>query len=239
MVLSSSKRVQKATNKSIVLKVSNLTKTFFLQERGVLVPASQNVNLNVYKGCLTALTGPNGAGKSSLMKCIYRTYLTCDGIINYKTRAGDIIDLARATEDAILELRRHEISFVPQFLHFLPRKSTLDVVAKPLIDLGKDRDAARQAAADMLAKVNLPELLWPNSPATFSGGERQRVNLARGLIQNPRLLLLDEPTASLDPPSVDRVVDLIKDMKKQGTAILSIFHDHNLVKALANEEIKL
>ena len=239
MVLSSSKRVQTGTNKSIVLKVSNLTKTFFLHERGVLVPASQNVNLNVYKGRMTALTGPTGAGKSSLMKCVYRTYLPCDGIIDYKTRAGEIIDLARATEDEILKLRRHEISFVPQFLHFLPRKSTLDVVAKPLIDLGEVRDSARQAAADMLARVNLPELLWPNSPATFSGGERQRVNLARGLIQNPRLLLLDEPTASLDPPSVERVVELIKDIKKQGTAILSIFHDRNLVKTLADEEIKL
>jgi len=146
MALLSSKRVQTTTNKSIVLKISNLTKTFFLHERGVLVPAGQDVNLNVYKGRLTALTGPNGAGKSSLMKCVYRTYLTCDGIIDYKTRAGEIIDLARATEDEILELRRHSCIFCPEKARWMWWPNPLSIWERIVILRGRQQQICLQGS---------------------------------------------------------------------------------------------
>ncbi|MBW4475093.1 MAG: phosphonate C-P lyase system protein PhnL [Stenomitos rutilans HA7619-LM2] len=217
-----------------ILCVKNLSKHFFLHEQGKHIPSMQEVSLDVRAGKLTALTGPSGVGKSSLLKCIYRTYLPNAGIIDYCTDEGDWIDLVQANEREIIQLRRTEISFVTQFLHCLPRQSTIDVVAKPLFDLGIDRAEARIQAKGLLAEIHLPERLWEISPSTFSGGEKQRVNLARAMILRPRLLLLDEPTASLDRASVERVIQMIQSLKKAGTGILAIFHDPQLVKELAD-----
>ena len=178
-------------------------------------------------------------GKSSILKCIYRTYLPSRGAIYYYTEDGDKLDLAVVSEQEILQLRRGDISFVTQFLHCLPRQSTIDVVAKPLFDLGIEREEARDRAKTLLQEIQLPERLWTLSPTTFSGGEKQRVNLARATIFNPRLLLLDEPTASLDPTSVKRIVKMIQRIKREGTAILAILHDPDLVKEVADFEVKL
>ena len=134
----------------------------------------------------------------------------------------------------MLQLRHEEIGFVTQFLFCLPRQSTLDVVAHPLVVRGMSREAAREKAAEMLASLNLPERLWSISPATFSGGEKQRVNLARGLVARPRLLLLDEPTASLDPVTAERVITLIEQIKAEGVAMLAIFHHPELTQRLGD-----
>ncbi len=139
----------------------------------------------------------------------------------------------------MIGLRKTDISFVTQFLHCLPRQSTIDVVAKPLFDLGMDQKEAREKTKHLLAEIKLPERLWNLSPSTFSGGEKQRVNIARGMIFSPRLLLLDEPTASLDKASVERVVKIIERIKTSGTAILIILHDPDLVSRLADFEVKL
>ena len=183
----------------LILQVDGFGKHFQLHEQGKLIPSSYDVSFSVRSGQLTALIGPTGAGKSSVLKGIYRSYLPSAGRILYRNAMGHELDLALASEHQILELRRREIAFVTQFLHCLPRQSTLDVVAQPLFSLGVSRDESRRRAAELLFAMNLPERLWSVSPATFSGGERQRVNLARGFIAKPRLLLLDEPTASLDP----------------------------------------
>jgi len=222
-----------------VLRVEGYSKHFELHEQDKIIPSSHNVNLNVYSGQLTALIGPTGAGKSTVLKGIYRTYLPSSGRLLYLTEAGHEIDLVQADEHRILDLRRTEIGFVTQFLHALPRQSTEDVVAQPLLLKGMDKTEAKEIAQNMLAAMNLPERLWGISPATFSGGEKQRVNLARGLVSRPRLLLLDEPTASLDPKITESVVKLIENLKHEGVAMLSIFHHPELVKRMADNVVEL
>lgn len=222
-----------------VLQVRGYAKRFVLHEQGKVIPSSYDVNLDVYPGSLTALIGPTGAGKSTVLKGIYRTYLPSDGELLFTRENNETLDLAQADEHQVLELRRDEIGFVTQFLHFLPRQPSEDVVAQPLVQRGYRQQQARKLARDMLAAMNLPERLWGISPATFSGGEKQRVNLARGLIAKPRLLLLDEPTASLDPKTTDRVVGLIENLKHEGVAMLAIFHQPELVTRMADRVVEL
>ncbi|MEA3468731.1 MAG: phosphonate C-P lyase system protein PhnL [Thermodesulfobacteriota bacterium] len=222
-----------------ILNVENFSKHFVLHEQDKVIPSSYNVNLKVYPGRLTALIGPTGAGKSTVLNGIYRTYLASSGRILYQTAAGHEIDLARANDHQILELRKTEIGFVTQFLHILPRQKTEDVVAQPLYQRGVSKEEGRARARETLAALNLPRRLWSLSPSTFSGGEKQRVNLARGLTSKPRLLLLDEPTASLDPLTTQRVVKQIQKLKKDNIAMLAIFHQMNLVEQLADEVVEL
>ena len=216
-----------------ILSVRNLSKSFYLHDRAKHVPAAEAVSFDLAPGQLAALVGPSGAGKSALLKAIYRTYLPSSGAVLYRTAAGEEVDLATAPETRITDLRRAEIGFVTQFLHCLPRLSTLDVVARPLIQQGVAREAAQGRAAQMLAALGIPEPLWDATPATFSGGEQQRVNIARSFAQGGRLLL-DEPTASLDPAARDRVCAMIEQAKAKGVAMVAIFHDMNLVERLAD-----
>ncbi|MGD8783571.1 MAG: phosphonate C-P lyase system protein PhnL [Thioalkalispiraceae bacterium] len=222
-----------------ILTISGYSKYFEIYEQGSLIPSSHDVNLSVYPGRLTALVGPSGSGKSSVLKGVYRTYLPSSGRILYRCQNNHELDLVQTDEHRILELRHNEISFVTQFLHVLPRKSTEEVVAYPLVQRGVDKTSAIQRAHELLTALSLPERLWGIAPATFSGGEKQRVNLARGLISNPRLLLLDEPTASLDSDTTQIVINLLADLKREGVAMLAIFHDPQLVDALADEVIEL
>ena len=226
-------------NSKPILRVQGYSKHFHLHEQGKIIPSSHDVNLEVYSGKLTALIGPTGSGKSTVLKGIYRTYLASSGQLLFQTINNQEIDLAQIDEHTILELRKKEIGFVTQFLHALPRQATEDVVAQPLLQQGMDKHQAQQIARDMLAVMNLPECLWGISPATFSGGEKQRVNLARGLVAKPRLLLLDEPTASLDPQTTERVLKQIELLKYEGVAMLAIFHHPDLVNRMADHVLKL
>lgn len=222
-----------------ILKTEALGKRFHLYEQGALIPSCAGVDLEAFSGELTAVIGPTGAGKSSVLKCIYRTYLPTAGRILFRDDTGHITDLAQASEYRMLELRQRDIGFVTQFLHCLPRQSALDVVAAPLLARGEDRASAQGRAGDLLRLLNVPERLWRVPPATFSGGEKQRVNLARGLILRPRLLLLDEPTASLDPATTERVAELLTAIKDEGVAMLAIFHQPELVRRLADRVVEL
>ncbi len=224
---------------SMILKTEGLAKEFFLHEQGKTIPSCTNVDLEAHEGELTAVTGQTGVGKSTVLKCIYRSYLPSMGRILYYPAHGGRIDLAVASDNLVLELRRREIAFVTQFLHCLPRRSTIDVVAEPLVARGIPRTDAREQAAVTLAALDVPERLWSIPPATFSGGEKQRVNLARGIVQRPRLLLLDEPTASLDNETTERVVQLIGSIKAEGVAMIAIFHQPDLVRRLADRVIRL
>jgi alpha-D-ribose 1-methylphosphonate 5-triphosphate synthase subunit PhnL len=224
---------------SAILTVENLSKHFTLHDQNKTIPSCANVSFTVEPGALSALIGPTGAGKSSVLKCIYRTYLPNAGRLLFRTEAGEPVDLAQASEHEVLALRKHEIGFVTQFLHCLPRKAAVDVVAEPLLVRGATRAEARDKARGMLDALNVPERLWEVPPATFSGGEKQRVNLARGLVARPRLLLLDEPTASLDPRTTDKVVEILQGIKAEGVAMLAIFHHPDLVTRLADQVIEL
>ena len=222
-----------------ILEVEGLSKEFFLYEQQKRILSSSNTALKVYPGKLTALIGPTGSGKSSILKTVYRTYLPTAGEIIYTTENGKKIDLTTADDHTMIDLRKNEIGFVTQFLHHLPRQQTLDVVAQPLYYRGVSREEGRLRAAEILADLNIPEHLWEISPATFSGGERQRVNLARGIISKSRLLLLDEPTASLDPKTTKVVVKRINEMKAEGVGMLAVFHDMKLVEELGDHVVEL
>jgi len=224
---------------SAILTVENLGKHFTLHDQRKTIPSCANVSFAVEPGSLSALIGPTGVGKSSVLKCLYRTYLPSAGRLLFRTAIGETVDLAQASEHDVLALRKHEIGFVTQFLHCLPRKAAVDVVAEPLLVRGATRAEARDSARGLLDALNVPERLWEVPPATFSGGEKQRVNLARGLVARPRLLLLDEPTASLDPRTTDTVVEILRRIKAEGVAMLAIFHHPDLVTRLADQVIEL
>lgn len=208
-----------------LIDVRGLTKAFVLHNRNAArIPVLDDVNFSVASGECVALAGPSGAGKSTLLRCLYGNYLASAGAVCIR-HEGAWVDFARASPRVILAVRRRSLGYVSQFLRVIPRVSTLDVVAEPLRELGIEAAAARMRAAELLGRLHLPEHLWHLPPATFSGGEQQRVNIARGLIAQKPVLLLDEPTASLDVTNAGRVADLIDEARRKGTAIVGIFHD--------------
>ena len=223
----------------VILTVQNLHKRFTLHETNVSFEAFENVSLTVRAGAFTGLVGASGAGKSSILKCIYRRYLPSGGEALFQTAGGETVDLVTATDQHILDLRRQEIRFVSQFLHTLPRQTAREVVAGPLIEAGQTPEEALEVATATLGRIGLPQRLWDLPPATFSGGERQLVNMARALIVRPRLLLLDEPTASLDPTSTAKMVTEIERLKAEGVALMGVFHDRRLMDTLAEDKIQM
>lgn len=221
------------------LLVQNLCKTFTLHTRGgKKICGFSDVSFTVHPGELLALTGPSGAGKSSVLKTIYRTYTPSRGTV-YLTRSAGTVDLASCSESEMLCYRKKDIGFVTQFLKIIPRISALDVVASPLIDAGMHTDKAREQAADLLGILNIRAELFSVSPLTFSGGEQQRINIARGIIAPKKLLLLDEPTASLDEESAARVLSLLHNLKKKNISMVAIFHDRERMVQVADHEYPL
>ena len=219
------------------LVVSDVAKSFTMHLRdGIKLPVVAGVSFSIRAGECTVLGGPSGAGKSSILKMLYGNYAVDEGqiIVHHD---GGLIDLATASPRTVLAVRRQTIGSVSQFLRTVPRVSALDVVAEPLVERGEDREAARDKARALLAQLNLPEKLWALPPATFSGGEQQRVNIARGFITEHPILLLDEPTASLDATNREVVIALIAAKKAAGIALLGIFHDHDVREAVADRII--
>ena len=219
------------------LVVSDVAKSFTMHLRdGVTLPVVAGVSFSIRAGECAVLGGPSGAGKSSILKMLYGNYAVDEGQIIVQ-HGGGLIDLASASPRIVLSVRRRTIGYVSQFLRTVPRVSALDVVAEPLVERGEDREGARAKARSLLAQLNLPEKLWALPPATFSGGEQQRVNIARGFITEHPILLLDEPTASLDAKNRDVVVELIATKKAAGVALLGIFHDRDVRDAVADRII--
>ncbi|MBO6782120.1 MAG: phosphonate C-P lyase system protein PhnL [Alphaproteobacteria bacterium] len=216
------------TTSSIMLDVSGLSKSFVLHTQGsARIAVFDNLSLQVHAGECVALDGPSGAGKSTLMRMLYANYRTDTGAVRVHHR-GTMVDLATAPPRTVIDVRRRTLGYVSQFLRVIPRVSTLDVVAEPLRALGTAGEEADERARGMLQRLNVPERLWDLAPATFSGGEQQRVNVARGFVAELPVLLLDEPTASLDAINRQCVVDLIGEAKSRGAAIVGIFHDRRV-----------
>lgn len=208
-----------------MISVRGLAKTFTLHNQGgVELSVLEGIELDVGQGECVALQGPSGAGKSTLLKCIYG---------NYRASAGSVkvgaLEATRASDQELLALRRDVIGYVSQFLRVVPRIPTVDIVAEPL----HGRLDARHQAEQMLLRLRIPIRLWSVPPATFSGGEQQRVNVARGMVRNMPVLLLDEPTASLDPDNTQTVISLINEARALGSAIIGIFHDRKVRDAVA------
>ncbi|MGA7975256.1 MAG: phosphonate C-P lyase system protein PhnL [Pseudolabrys sp.] len=214
------------------LELTGVTKTFTMHLQGGLkLPVMRNLAFSIAAGECVALTGPSGAGKSSVLKLIFGNYRCDEGSI--LVQDGDTaVDIALASPRQVLSLRRRKLGYVTQFLRAVPRVGALDIVADALNDV--PRETARDRAAAMLKRFNVPERLWSLPPATFSGGEQQRVNLARGFLPETPVLLLDEPTASLDAGNRDAVIELVRERKAQGAAIVAIVHDDPVREAIAD-----
>jgi alpha-D-ribose 1-methylphosphonate 5-triphosphate synthase subunit PhnL len=220
-----------------ILSLHGVAKTFTMHlQGGVRLPVVAGVDLAVRAGTCAVLGGPSGVGKSSILKMIFGNY-RCDAGRILLRQDGETHDVATADPRAILSLRRRTMSYVSQFLRAVPRVAAIDVVAEPLVAAGTAPEEARRRAAALLAVLNLPKPLWELPPATFSGGEQQRINIARGFLPERPILLLDEPTASLDAKNRAVVVDLIAEKKRRGTAIVAIAHDDDVRNAIADEII--
>ena len=213
----------------------NLSKTFVLhQQDGVELPVLRQTQLRVERGECVALVGPSGAGKSTLMRLVYG---------NYRLESGRIVingvELSPDTPRVTQALRRDTLGYVSQFLRVIPRVPTLEVVMEPALQAGIPADQAQARAEALLAQLNIPKALWSLSPLTFSGGEQQRVNIARGFVYDYPVLLLAEPTASLDPINRAVVADLIQQAKTRGSAMLGIFHDAEFRSQVCDRELTL
>lgn len=216
-----------------MIAVESVSKSFVLHNQGsAVLPVMAGASLTVAPGECVALTGTSGAGKSTLMRMIYGNYLAASGRI----MVGDV-DVVSAEPRQILALRREVLGYVTQFLRVVPRVPTLDVVMEPMLEVGVERTGAEAKAVELLTRLRIPERLWSLSPLTFSGGEQQRVNIARGFAHAYPALLLDEPTASLDAANRETVLALIEEAKAAGVAILGIFHDQAARSQVADREV--
>lgn len=223
-----------------LLQVIDLEKRFemhILNEKAI--EALRQVSFEVDEGEIVGVTGKTGSGKSTLMNCIHRTYLATAGQILYHAEDGRIVDLVTASEREILRIRKGEMTYCSQFLHVIPRVPAIDVVLTSLMARGAARDEARRAVSECFERLSLPQELWDAYPATFSGGEQQRVNIARAIVSRPRFLLVDEPTASLDLKTKDAVIDMLLDLKRAGTAIVVITHDEHTLSRMADRSLHL
>jgi alpha-D-ribose 1-methylphosphonate 5-triphosphate synthase subunit PhnL len=224
---------------TIMINVENIAKTFTLHNQGgARLPVLNAITFSVEVGEALILTGPSGAGKTSLLRLLYGNYRPTAGRIGIN-HGGMLLDIVSATPRRVLEIRRRTLGFVSQFLRVIPRVSTLDIVRDPLLARGVNAKSATTKAGDILTRLNLPERLWPLAPATFSGGEQQRVNIARSFVMPAPILLIDEPTASLDAANRDVVVELIGEARTKGSTIVGIFHDEAVRARVATRYLSM
>ena len=218
-----------------MIQIKNLNKSFQLyNQNDTNINVFKNINFRVNKGEVVALTGNSGTGKSTLLKLIYGSYVISKGDVLISD-----INIRKSSPRDILKLRKNKLGYVSQFLRVVPRVPTIDVVIEPLLEIGCEKKIALKKAQEILERLNIPKNLWNLSPLTFSGGEQQRVHIARGFIHNYPYLLLDEPTASLDQNNKNVVLDLIEKAKLNGSAIIGIFHDETARNKVATREVNL
>ena len=217
-----------------MIDIRGLCKTFTLHnQHGTVLPVLDGVNLSVDAGECVVLAGESGAGKSTLIRSIYANYRAQAGEIRVRHNGG-WVDMAAAAPRELLDVRRRTMGYVSQFLRVIPRVPAIDIVAEPLLARGVDPFAAHERARGLLERLNIPEKLWELPPATFSGGEQQRINIARSFAAEQPILLLDEPTAALDAGNRWAVVELIREAGERGCAIVGIFHDEEVRDAVAS-----
>lgn len=224
-----------------LLEIDDLSKSFLLHRVDRRIQGCQHVSFAIQPGQFVGITGRSGSGKSTILRCIWRTNLPEQGRILYDSARFGLVDLAQATQRQMLYLRAFELGYVSQFLNALPRQTARDIVLKSALEAyGTDERARAQAETErMLRHFDLDESLWELYPRTFSGGEKLRLNIAAAMIKRPRLLLLDEPTASLDNASKLKVRTLIEQLKAEGTTMLGIFHDLEFMDGLCDHEFNM
>lgn len=218
-----------------LLKIKDLSKSFNIYSLGKYIEASKDINISLNKGEFVGITGKSGSGKSTILKCIYRTYLPKTGDVIYFSEKFGEINLSKAKEREIIYLRKNEIGYVSQFLNVMPRTTAREVVQNALLEMGYKLEYAKTETEKMLKHFELDKELWDSYPNNFSGGEKLRLNIARAMVKKPRLLLLDEPTASLDNSSKIKVRELIENLKNEGTTMIGIFHDLEFMEGLCDK----
>ncbi|WP_054710183.1 ATP-binding cassette domain-containing protein [Bacillus sp. JCM 19041] len=217
-----------------LLSVEGFGKTFTITHLQQTIQAVEQIDFQIGKGEFLGITGKSGSGKSTILKSIYRTYLPDEGRIWFESEKYGTIDLLRAEERQILHLRKYEIGYVSQFLSVMPRTTSRQLVEQSVLETGCTEAVAKEEAAHVLAHFDLDEKLWDTYPNTFSGGEKLRLNIAIAAVKKPRLLLLDEPTASLDAQSKLKVRELIEKLKQNGTTLAGVFHDIEFMEGLCD-----
>lgn len=222
-----------------LLAIEDLSKGFTLHAADRRVRGCEHISLSVLPGEFVGVTGRSGSGKSTILKCIYRTNLPESGHIMYDSEAFGPVDLATLDERRVIYLRNYEIGYVSQFLDVVPRTTAREIVRASAAEAFADEDAIEEETTRMLEHFDFPKPLWDLYPNTFSGGEKLRLNIARAMVRRPRLLLLDEPTASLDNASKIKVRDLIEQLKAGGTTMLGIFHDLEFMEGVCDREYNM
>jgi alpha-D-ribose 1-methylphosphonate 5-triphosphate synthase subunit PhnL len=221
-----------------ILEVRDIAKSFTLHNiDGRTVTALSNVSFTVNPGEHVSLAGSSGAGKSTLLRLIYRTYSITTGTVNFRLSNNEWVDIAQLSDAEVIAIRGREIGYVSQFLHAQPRRSVIDLVTKAGISRGMSASDAREQAGISLNRLGITSALWDVHTSVLSGGEKQRVNIAAGLISPPRLLLLDEPVSALDPENRERAIEVIADLRDAGVAVLAVFHDLDAISRLASRII--
>lgn len=218
-----------------MLQVKDFAKAFTIHHLDKTIPAADNIAFTIEAGEFIGIIGKSGSGKSTILKSIYRTYLPEKGQIIYDSHQFGKIDLAKATERDIIYLRKNEIGYVSQFLSVMPRTTCRELVQQALLEMGETQEKARKEAEKVLTHFEMDKALWDSYPNTFSGGEKLRLNIAMATVKRPRLLLLDEPTASLDQQSKIKVREMIEKLKNQGTTLVGIFHDIEFMEGLCDK----
>ncbi len=223
----------------VLLEIQNLSKAFTLHNLGRHIKACQNIDLSLQSGEFVGITGKSGSGKSTILKLVWRSYLPQTGSVFYESSEFGRLDLNQASERTILHLRRYELGYVSQFLNVIPRTTARRLVEQAWMEHGGAPNQAPVEAERMLGHFDLDRELWDSYPNTFSGGEKLRLNIARTMVKRPRLLLLDEPTASLDQGSKEKVRILLDRLKQEGTTMLGIFHDLEFMQGLCDREYQM
>ncbi|MCP1154512.1 phosphonate C-P lyase system protein PhnL [Peribacillus castrilensis] len=222
-----------------ILEINDLSKSFILHNQRKNIHAVSNITITVKKGEFIGITGKSGSGKSTILKSIYGTYRVQEGDIWYDSSRFGAINLAKATEREMIYLRKHEIGYVSQFLNVMPRTTARQLVTGAILEMGQTREMANIETEKILGHFEIGKELWDSYPATFSGGEKLRLNIARAMVKRPRLLLLDEPTASLDHDSKVKVKTLLEQLMNEGTTMLGIFHDLEFMNRLVTREYSM
>ncbi|TQR20570.1 phosphonate C-P lyase system protein PhnL [Psychrobacillus vulpis] len=218
-----------------MLEITDFGKRFTIHHLGKTMPAIEHINFSLEAGEFIGIVGKSGSGKSTILKSIYRTYLPDAGEILYQSDRFGEVDLAKLSERQILYLRKYEIGYVSQFLSVMPRTTCRQLVTNALLEMGESEEVALMEAEKSLAHFELDPKLWDSYPNTFSGGEKLRLNIAMATVKKPRLLLLDEPTASLDQQSKVKVREIIEKLKNKGTTLVGIFHDIEFMDGLCDK----
>ena len=219
-----------------ILAIEHLSKSFIIHNLDKHIDALNDICIDLREGEFVGITGKSGSGKSTVFKCIYRTYAPQQGSIWYNSKKFGLVNLAELSERQMIYLRKHEIGYVSQFLNTMPRTTAQELVKQAVLEMGHGENYAEREANIMLEHFELDRELWDCYPGTFSGGEKLRLNIARAMVKRPRLLLLDEPTASLDHASKLKVRELIEQLKREGTTMMGIFHDLEFMENLCSRE---